>query len=128
MLVFETINSLTGGDLGAAVEIYYTLIGIVAQIIAIYVKAHFVCNGCLIAHVSQLQHQCLTMDDEDKVYSLFHEAVEESDEERILDEWYSQLTEVDFDVLYLPDLWKEDDHFMNDIASSATRKYGSETD
>ena len=52
MLVFETINSLTGGGLGAAVEIYYRLIDIVAQIIAIYVKAHFVCNGCLIAHGS----------------------------------------------------------------------------
>ena len=91
-------------------------------------KAHFVCNGCFIANGSQLQNQCLMMDDEDKVYSLFHEAVEELDEERILDERYSQLTEVDFDVLYLPNLWKEDEHFMNDIASSAIKKYGSETD
>ena len=75
-----------------------------------------------------LQNQCLMMDDEDKVYSFFYEAFEELDEERILDEWYSQLIEGDFDVLYLPDLWKEDQHSMNDIASSAIRKYGSEID
>ena len=128
MHVFETVTSLAGDNIGLAVDLYYTLIDILGKFVADYVKAHFQCTGCIINHGSQHQHECLMFSTEDKVDGLFEDAYTNLNEEHILDEWYSQLTETDFDILYLPDQWREDIHFMNDTRSSAIRQYDAETD
>ena len=129
MFVFETVNSLVGGNLGAAVDIYYKLIDIIGKFTADYVRNNFQCTGCIIEHGSQHQHECLMFSSAEKVDSLFVEAYTNLNEEDILNEWYRQLTEEeDFDVLYLPHQWKEDIHFLNDIWSSAIQQHDPETD
>ena len=97
MFVFETVNSLAGGNL----DIYHKLIDIIGKFIADYARNNFQCTGCIIEHGSQHQHECLMFSSAEKVDSLFDEAYTNLNEEDISDGWYRQPTEGDFDILYI---------------------------